>query len=267
LPAEQLLILAIVQGLTEFLPVSSSGHLELVHILTDYPDQGLVIDVAVHVGSLLAVLVYFHRDVRVLLRGFFDIFRGRPSEARRIFLLLALASVPLIVVGFLLVRSGWWDSVRGSLSVIAWMTILFAGVLWLADRYGAQRLVVRDIGIVDAVLVGLAQCLALIPGVSRSGITMSASRALGFRRTEAARFALLLSIPAILASGGGILLDIEGSAASLFSSDALIAAGLSAVAAFFAIAFMMALLRRVGMTPFVIYRLVLGAVLLWYAYS
>ena len=95
----------------------------------------------------------------------------------------------------------------------------------------------------------------------------AAWRALGFRRTEAARFALLLSIPAILASGGGILLDIEGSAASLFSSDALIAAGLSAVDAFFAIAFMMALLRRVGMTPFVIYRLVLGAVLLWYAYS
>jgi undecaprenyl-diphosphatase len=152
-------------------------------------------------------------------------------------------------------------------AVIAWMTIVFAGVLWLADRYGAERLVFRDVGIVDAVLVGIAQCLALVPGVSRSGITMTASRALGFRRTEAARFALLLSIPAILASAGGIALDLEGSAADLFSRDALTAAGLAAVAAFVSISFMMWLLRRVGMTPFVVYRLALGVVLLWISYS
>ena len=262
---EQLLILAIIQGLTEFLPVSSSGHLVLVAEFSG-TDQGIAIDVAVHVGSLLAVVAYFHRDVGFLLRGLGDVFRGRRSEARRIFLLLAVGSIPLVIAGFALTRSGAADTLRTT-TVIAWITILFAIILWLADRYGAQRLVFRDIGIVDAVLVGLAQCLALIPGVSRSGITMSASRALGFRRTEAARFALLLSIPAILASAGGVALDLEGSAAGLFSSDALIAAGLSAVAAFLSISFMMVLLRRVGMTPFVIYRLLLGAVLLWIAYS
>lgn len=263
--AEQLLILAIVQGLTEFLPVSSSGHLVLVGEFFG-TDQGIAIDVAMHVGSLLAVVVYFHRDVWFLLKGFADLLRGRPSAARRIFLLLALASVPLVVVGFILTTSGAVDAMRTT-AVIAWMTIVFAGVLWLADRYGAERLVFRDVGIVDAVLVGIAQCLALVPGVSRSGITMTASRALGFRRTEAARFALLLSIPAILASAGGIALDLEGSAADLFSRDALTAAGLAAVAAFVSISFMMWLLRRVGMTPFVVYRLALGVVLLWISYS
>ena len=265
MPGEQLIILAIVQGLTEFLPVSSSGHLVLVAEITG-TDQGVAIDVAVHVGSLLAVMAYFYRDIGVLLRGFADVFRGRASEARRIFLLLVLASVPLVIAGFALTTSGAIDAMRTT-TVIAWMTIIFAIVLWFADRYGAQRLVFRDIGIVDAVLVGLAQCLALIPGVSRSGITMSASRALGFRRTEAARFALLLSIPAILASAGGIALDLEGNASEFFSQDALIAGGLAAVAAFISISFMMMLLRRVGMTPFVIYRLFLGAVLLWIAYS
>jgi undecaprenyl-diphosphatase len=263
-PADQLLILAIVQGLTEFLPVSSSGHLVLVAELFG-TDQGQAIDVAVHLGSLLAVVVYFWRDVGFVLGGLGDFFRSRQTDARRIFLLLALASIPLVIVGYILTTSGAEDAMR-STTVIGWMTIIFAVVLWLADRYGAQRLSFRDIGIVDAIVVGLAQCLALIPGVSRSGITMSAGRALGFRRTEAARFALLLSIPAILASAGGIALDLEGNASDLFSSDALIAAALSAVAAFISISFMMWLLRRVGMTPFVVYRLMLGAVLLWLAY-
>ncbi len=265
LPAEQILILAIVQGLTEFLPVSSSGHLVLVSELTGY-DQGIVIDVAVHLGSLIAVVAYFRRDVAFLLRGLGDVFGNRRSAARRIFVLLALASIPLVVVGFIMSSSGAADAVR-SIEIVAWMTILFGAVLWLTDRYGEQKRSFGEIRVIDAILVGIAQSLALIPGVSRSGITMSASRALGFGRTEAARFALLLSIPAILASAGGIMLDLEGSATSLFSSEALIAAALSAVAAFASIWVMMALLKRVGMTPFVVYRLAVGALLLWIAYS
>lgn len=265
LPAEQLLVLAIVQGLTEFLPVSSSGHLVLVSELYGY-DQGIAIDVAVHVGSLVAVVAYFRRDVAFLLAGLGDVFANRRSEARRVFLLLAFASIPLIVVGFILSRSGRADTLRTA-EIIAWTTILFAGVLWLADRYGSQRRSFSEVRLIDAVLVGFAQCLALVPGVSRSGITMSAARALGFSRTQAARFALLLSIPAILASAGGIALDLEGGAGSLFSSDALVAAALSAITAFGSIWIMMALLKRVGMTPFVLYRLALGAVLLWIAYA
>lgn len=265
MPSDQLIILAIVQGLTEFLPVSSSGHLVLVGELMDY-NQGVAIDVAIHLGSLVAVLVYFWRDVGFLLRGVGDVFGARRTEARRIFLLLALASVPLVIVGFILSRTGAEEQLRTS-EVIGWTTIIFGIVLWLADRYGAQRRSFSNVGIFDAVVVGLAQCLALIPGVSRSGITMSAARGLGFHRTEAARFALLLSIPAILASGAGIALDLGGGASELFSFEAMIAAGLSAVTAFISIWFMMALLKRVGMTPFVLYRLALGAVLLWIAYT
>lgn len=267
MPADQLLILAIVQGLTEFLPVSSSGHLNLVHLLTDYPDQGVAVDVAIHVGSLLAVVVYFWRDMIFLLGGARDVVANRRSQARRIVLLLALASIPLVVVGFAMTRSGWVDSVRDNLPLIAWMTIIFGVVLGLADRYGRQTRAFEQVKVTDAVVVGLAQCLALIPGVSRSGITMTAARGLGFTRTQAARFALLLAVPAILASGIGTALDLEGGTSALFSSDALLAAGLSAIAAFVSIWFMMALLKRVGLMPFVIYRVALGVVLLWYAYS
>lgn len=264
MPGDQLIILAIVQGLTEFLPVSSSGHLVLVGELMDY-DQGVAIDVAVHLGSLLAVMVYFWRDVGFLFRGLGDVFGRRSTEARRIFLLLALASIPLVIAGFALTQTDAVDTLRTT-EVIGWSTIIFGAVLWIADRFGRQRRSFGQIGVVDAIFVGLAQCLALIPGVSRSGITMSAARARGFKRTEAARFALLLSIPAILASGAGVALDLNGGASALFSSDALIAAGLSAIAAFVSIWFMMALLRRVSMTPFVLYRFALGAVLLWIAY-
>ena len=264
MPAEQLLLLAIIQGLTEFLPVSSSGHLVIVGEMMD-ADQGVAIDVAVHLGSLLAVVVYFWRDVGMLTRGVGDVLGRRRTEASRLFSLLALASIPLVIVGFVLTRGDAIDDLRTG-EVIGWTTIVFGIVLWLADRYGRQRRTMAKVGIFDAITVGLAQCLALVPGVSRSGITMSAARALGFRRTEAARFALLLSIPAILASGAGVALDLDGGASDLFSSDALLAAGVSALTAFASIWFMMALLRRVGMTPFVIYRLVLGAVLLGIAY-
>ena len=267
MPAEQILILAIVQGLTEFLPVSSSGHLNLLHLLTDYPDEGVAVDVAIHVGSLLAVVVYFWRDMFFLFGGARDVLTNRRTPARRIILLLALASVPLVVMGFIMTRTGWVDSVRDNLPLIAWMTIIFGVVLGLADRYGRQERSFGQVRVTDAVFVGLAQCLALVPGVSRSGITMTAARGLGFTRPEAARFALLLAIPAILASGIGTALDFEGSTSAFFSSDALLAAGFSAITAFASIWFMMALLKRVGLMPFVVYRVALGVVLLWYAYS
>lgn len=264
--ADQLVVLAVIQGLTEFLPVSSSGHLNLVHLLTNYPDQGVAIDVAIHLGSLVAVVTYFWRDMLFLLGGVRDVVLLRRSESARLLLLLALASVPLVVFGFIMVKTGLVEAVR-SLEVIAWTTVIFALVLWACDRLGGTDRAFAETRASDAVWVGLAQCISLIPGVSRSGITMSASRALGYERTEAARFSLLLSIPAILAVGAGTALELDGGAAQLVSSDALIAAALSAVAAFLSIWFMIALLKRTTMLPFVIYRLGLGIVLLWFAYA
>jgi len=264
--SDQLVVLAIIQGLTEFLPVSSSGHLNLLHLLTSYPDEGPAIDVAIHVGSLVAVMAYFWRDMLFLLGGLRDLILVRPTGARRLILLLILASVPLVIVGFIMLKTGLVESVR-SLEVIAWTTIIFALVLWMCDAIGPRGRYFSGIGVPDAVLVGLAQCLALIPGVSRSGITMSAGRALGFERTEAARFSMVLAIPAILATGAGTALELKDGQAAIIGGDALAAAGLSAVAAFISIWFMMALLRRTTMMPFVVYRLVLGIILLWAVYA
>lgn len=264
---EHLVILAVIQGLTEFLPVSSSGHLNLVHLLTDFPDEGPVIDVAVHVGSLLAVFAYFWRDMIFLLGGARDVVTMRVSTpAARLLLLLVLASVPVMIAGAVMLATGMVHAVR-SLHVIAWTTVIFALVLWACDRLGGLRRTVAGSRISDAIVIGLAQCLALIPGVSRSGICMSAARGLGFERTEAARYAMLLAIPAILASGAGTLLNVTWAGDTGILRDAVIAGALSAVAAFVAIAFMMALLRRVSMLPFVVYRLALGIVLLWFAYA
>jgi len=267
MPTEQLLLLAIVQGLTEFLPISSSGHLNLVHLLSDYPDQGVAIDVAVHVGSLLAVFAFFWRDVLRLFGGIVDLFAGRHTPDRRIVLLLAMASIPLVVLGLVMTLTGWVGSVRDNLALIGWTTIIFGVLLGIADRFGRHIRSFNNVRISDAVLVGLAQCAALVPGVSRSGITMTAARGLGFSRVEAARFALLLAIPAILASGIGTATGLDNGGSSLFSGDAFLAAGLAAVAAFASIWFMMALLKLVGMMPFVVYRVALGVILLWYAYN
>jgi undecaprenyl-diphosphatase len=211
-------------------------------------------------------MAYFWRDMLFLLSGLRDVVLFRRSAAGRLILLLALASVPLAIVGFIMLKTGLVDAVR-SVEVIAWTTIIFGLVLWACDAIGKRTRFFAQIGVPDAVLVGLAQCIALIPGVSRSGITMSAARALGFERTEAARFSMVLAIPAILATGAGTALELSGGQSAMIGNDALIAAGLSAASAFASIWFMMALLKRTSMTPFVIYRLLLGIVLLWVAYA
>lgn len=263
---EQLALLAIVQGLTEFLPVSSSGHLNLVHLLSELPDQGPLIDVALHIGSLVAVFIYFWRDVLVLMGGVLDLARLRWTGEARLVSLLALATVPLVVFGVVLLETGLVERLR-TVEVIAWTTIIFGLVLWACDRAGGLHRTLERSGLSDAVIIGLSQAVALVPGVSRSGITMSAARALGFERTEAARYSLLLAIPAILASGAGAALELMDPNDPVVLHDAALAAGLAFVSAFLSIWFMMALLRRISMLPFVVYRLALGIVLLWFAYS
>ena len=266
LSPEHLLILAIVQGLTEFLPVSSSGHLNLVHLLTDLPDEGPVIDVAIHVGSLAAVMLYFWRDVRVLFRGAVDLVRARLTGPARLVLFLGLASIPLLIVGFILIKTGLVTRLR-TLEVIAWTTVVFGVLLWFADRFGERRKDLETSTLGDALWIGLSQVFALVPGVSRSGITISMARLLGFERTEAARYSMLLAIPAILATGGGTMLTYAAEEALPPAGDIAISVVLSFAAAFVSIWFMMALLKRISLTPFVIYRLVLGLALMWVAYA
>ena len=264
---EQLLILAIIQGLTEFWPISSSAHLILVpNFISGWEDQGPLIDVAMHVGSLFAVIIYFHREMRALLRGALAVVSGRRNAESRVLLYLIAASIPLLVVGFALLKSGYYDSLR-SLEVIAWANIIFALLLLVIDERFPTDRHIGNLRFRGAMFIGLAQVIALIPGASRAGVTMTAGRFLRMERPEAARFAMLLAIPSILGLGAGSALELysEGGTASL--QEGAIAAGLSFVAAFVAIWFMMWLLHRMSMLPFVVYRLALGAFLFVIVYA
>lgn len=261
----QLIVLALVQGVTEFLPISSSAHLILVPALTDWPDQGQAMDVAVHLGTLFAVILYFRSDVWAMVRGGLRLAIGRFDAGAKTALLVVLATIPAVAAGFVLHEYAG-DALRG-IEIIAWTTIGFGILLWLADRFSLMVREVEHLTVVDALILGIAQAMALIPGTSRSGITMTAGRFLGMTREAAARFSLLLSIPTILAAGTLATLDVIEAGDPTVTTDALIAGGLAFLSALVAIAAMMAWLRRAGFGPFVLYRLALGGFLLWWIYA
>lgn len=265
-----ILIVSLIQGLTEFLPVSSSGHLAVLNDVSPFPDQGAIIDVAAHVGTLAAVMVYFYRDVWALFLGLLFTLAGRFSRPEAVLLRrLVVATLPLAAAGFALYSLDLHkeNSPLRDIRVVAWTTLIFGILLYVSDRVSPNKGQMSDVGGWSALWVGVSQACALVPGVSRSGVTMTAGRFLGLERTEAARFAMLLSIPAILAAGGLSAYDVYESGDLALGRDALAVAGLSCVLALIAIWGMMALLRRVNMTIFVLYRLALAGVLFWVAYS
>lgn len=257
----QLLIIAIVQGVTEFLPISSSGHLILIPFFTDMPDQGPLIDVAVHVGSLLAIILYFWREVKGLAQGgLATIGIGEAPEQKRLLWWIAIGTVPAVLLGFFLKQGGWLDSFR-STTLVGCNLIIYGILLGIADRVGRQAKKYEDMSLKDAIIVGLAQAMALIPGTSRSGVTMTAARFLGYERVEAARFSFLLSIPAVAGAGTLAVLDLADASAAM-QYDALLAGAMTFVAAFATMAFLMRFLRHASMLVFVLYRVALGAALL-----
>ncbi|QFT76557.1 undecaprenyl-diphosphate phosphatase [Erythrobacter sp. THAF29] len=280
----QLLIIAVVQGITEFLPISSSGHLILIPYLTDFPDQGPLIDVAVHVGSLLAIIVYFFKDVLVLARGGFasvgiGTSRAEAPAERRLFWWIVLGTIPAVAFG-LAIKMGVFnsfaetmfgitvvhDDLMGSIrftDLIAFNLIFYGILLGLADWVGKEVKQFEDMTWRDGLIVGIAQALAIIPGTSRSGVTMTAARFLGYKRVEAARFSFLLSIPAV--AGAGVLIVPEIFEAGMtLAVDALIAGVLTFIAAFLTMAFLMNFLKRASMMVFVLYRIAMGAALLYF---
>jgi len=262
-----ILLVAIIQGVTEFLPVSSSGHLILLPRLTGLSDQGQVIDVAVHIGTLFAVVLYFWTDVKLGLLGIPRMLTGRIDTAgSRLAFLLMLATIPVIVFGFILKVTGLSDQMR-SITVIGWTMIIFGVVLYVVDTKSKQVLEAPDWTIRHAIIMGLWQAIALIPGTSRSGITISGARALGYTRQDGAKLAMLMSIPTIIASGVLLGLDVIGQADVRMAKDAGIAAIFSFIAALCALGLMMRLLRSISFTPYVIYRIVLGLILLAIAYT
>lgn len=262
-----LFILAVIQGLTEFLPVSSSGHLILLPSLTGAADQGLAIDVAVHVGTLFAVVMYFWTDVRTALIGCTRLVRGRvDTDGARLALYLAVATIPVVIAGLIFKITGLNDLLR-SASVIGWTMLVFGIVLYWADRTGAHTKTDRDWSMKDAIIMGLAQVLALIPGTSRSGITITAARKLGYAREDGAKLAMLMSIPTIIASGVLLSADVVDQANWGLARDAGVAAAFAFIAAMVSLVLMMRLLRSISFTPYVIYRVILGIGLILWASS
>ncbi len=258
-------VLAIVQGITEFLPISSSGHLVLVPVFLEVPDQGLLIDVAVHVGTLGAVMLYLWRDLWTILLGLGRAAKGRSDPGARLAGYLVIATVPVVAAGFAL--NHYYPQGIRSLEVLGWATLGFGVLLFIADRVGMTLRRIEHLHVSDAIVIGLAQALALIPGTSRSGITMTAGRLLGMERADAARFSLLLSIPAV--AGAGVLKGYElwSSGDVAVTGDAVLSAGFACAAALVAIALMMAWLRRASFTPFAFYRVALGGAILGMAYG
>ena len=269
MPFTQVLILAAIQGITEFLPISSSGHLILVPKLTGLTDQGLMLDVAVHVGTLVAVILYFWRDVfgmvSALSRIFQQISKRRKLDAEFwLFCKLVLATLPAIGVG-LYVNKYMGANLR-TLEIIGWATLCFGILLFVADKINMTVRKMEHISFGGAFFIGLMQAISLVPGTSRAGITMTAARFLGVERQDAARFSLLLSIPTII--GAGVLKGYELSESTdrVLFYDVLTVTGLSFLFALVAISLLMVWLRRASFTPFVIYRILLGGVLLGIVY-
>lgn len=255
-----LLLLSIVQGITEFLPISSSGHLILLPQIMAWQDQGLEIDIAMHIGTLLAVMMYFRRDVLTMALGARDIMTRRDTDNRGLIINLLIATLPVVIFGLIL-KSAIENDFR-SAALVASTSIIFGGILYLADRKAAKnKRELLFMAPIHALYIGLAQALALVPGVSRSGITMTAALFLGYSRTDSARFSLLLSIPTTFAAGVLIAKDLIQSESAAMIKDALISGGMAFVFGYMAIWGMMSWLKQYSFMPFVIYRVALGLVL------
>lgn len=266
MPFEQILGLSFIQGLTEFLPISSSGHLILVSYFTGMKDQGLAMDIALHFGSLLAVLIYFSQMIWKMLSEVFQS-KFKPDfdkSYNKLFWLIALASVPALIAGFAL-RNFGTEFLRTP--KIIGFTILFYGlVLYTSDRFAPSKRELKDINIKDALLIGLAQCLALIPGTSRSGITITMARFLKINRVDAAKFSMLLSVPVIAAAGFLEGYRLYKTSDVMALTDALYAVVCSFVISYVVIYLMMKWLQRWTYLPFVIYRVILGILLISFAF-
>lgn len=255
----QAIFLALIQGITEFLPISSSAHLLLPKEVLGWPDQGLAFDVAVHVGSLAAVVVYFRTEVGQITSGGLNSLRGRWSDDARMAWLLVLATVPVALAG--LIFEDFIESNLRNSEVIAYATLVGAALLFIADRYSRDNLEIAKLGWKLVLIIGIAQASALIPGTSRSGITMTAALLVGLNSTSAAKFSFLMSIPAILLSGGWQAIQLIGTVDTPWLTIA-VATLVSGLSAYLCIHYFLKLIQKIGFMPFIIYRVILGLLLL-----
>lgn len=258
----QIVILAIVQGLTEFLPISSSGHLVLMPYLFGWVDQGLAFDVAVHAGSLAAVCIFFRKDIAALLSGGVQVLGGRvETPESRMALAITLGTIPAAVAGLLF--ASWIEANLRDPAIIVYTLAGYGILMALADRFGRRERSMAAVGLKDALIIGCAQALALVPGTSRSGVTITAARILGFERQDAARFSFLLSAPVILLAAGYKFVELLMSGEAVAWAQLGLGAAVACVVAYISIEFFMRVVTRIGLTPFAVYRLILAVIILY----
>ena len=249
----EILILSLVQGITEFLPISSSSHLILISDFLDFKNQNLSIDVSLHIGSFIAVLLYFYKDIL----NFFD--------NKILFFKIFISSIPLMIIGFFLVETGFVEKIR-NLKVIAWTTVIFGFLLFLSDKFKLEKNIEKNFTMKSAIFIGLFQVLSLIPGVSRSGIAITASRLLNFKRVDAAKISFLLSIPILGAVSLFGLKNLIFSENSYFTVSNLIAIFFSFLTSLITIKYFLIYVKKFNLNIFVYYRILLGLILLAIAY-
>ncbi len=247
------LILSLVQGITEFLPISSSSHLILFSRFMNFENQGLTIDVSMHIGSFIAVLTYFYRDIFNFI------------ENKKLLLKIIISSIPIIIVGVILIKTNLIDNLR-SLKIIGWMTLIFGLVLFVSDKFKIQKDIKKDFNLKSAIIIGLFQVLSLIPGVSRSGITITIARLLKFKRYDAAKISFLLSIPTLgVVSIYGLNKVISSNDYS-FSLLNIYSIILSFIFSLVTIKYFLKYLKNFSLNIFIIYRILLGFIILFFAY-
>ncbi len=249
----EIFILSLIQGITEFLPVSSSSHLILVSDYLNFNNQGLSIDVSLHIGSFIAVLSYFYRDII----NFY--------ENKIIFTKILISSLPIMVVGFLMVELNLIEKIR-NIEIIAWTTTIFGILLYLSDKFKLEKNINSDFNIKSALFIGIFQILSLIPGVSRSGIAITAARLLNFKRIDAAKISFLISIPILGAVSVFGLKNILFSDSISFSKINLISVFVSFIFSFITIKYFLEYIKKFNLNFFVYYRVLLGLILLMFAY-
>ena len=249
----EVLILAIIQGITEFLPISSSSHLILISNNINFNDQNLLIDVSLHIGSFLAVITYFFKDI-------INFFRDK-----KLFYKILLSSFPVMVVGYILIKYNFIDTLR-NIELIAWTTIIFGILLYIADKFKLQKKINNDLNYKSAIFIGFFQVLSLIPGVSRSGITITAARFLKFERYDSAKISFLLSIPTLGAVSIFGVNNLINSESFEFSFLNLLSITLSFMFSLITIKFFLSFIQKFSLKIFVIYRIFLGLILLYLSY-
>ncbi len=261
------IVLGIIQGITEFLPISSSAHLVLVPKIFHWADAnlGFAFDVALHMGTLLAIIIYFHKDCIKITIGFFKLFVGQRSSEGLLAIWIIISTIPIVIFGY--IYSHYYPESTSSLKILGSTSIIFGILLWVSDKFFSSQRKIKDFSIKDAILIGIAQVFAIIPGSSRSGTTMTMARFLSVDRDESAKYSMLISIPTIIGSGllEGIHVHQEGK--ELLNTTTLIGVAVSFIVAIIAVDFLMDWLKKSNFTLFVIYRVLLGIILLTLAYT